>query len=153
MTQSYYDPEEIPAPAAWLGYAGLIPFVALAAAAWVVSGAGRPWLDNALLTYGAVILSFMGAVHWGLAMRERGTVDGRQLLASVVPPLVAWFAAFAPASINYPVLIVAFALLCLFDGRMARVGKAPAWYPKLRTPLTAVVVLSLISAQLAGIVR
>jgi hypothetical protein len=36
---------------------------------------------------------------------------------------------------------------------MARAGKAPAWYPKLRTPLTAVVVLSLISAQLAGIVR
>jgi hypothetical protein len=32
---------------------------------------------------------------------------------------------------------------------MVKQGKAPAWYPKLRTPLTAVVVASLIVAELS----
>jgi hypothetical protein len=51
--------------------------------------------------------------------------------------------------INYSVLIVCFAGLCVFDSRMAAAGKAPGWYPGLRMPLTAVVIVSLVLAQIA----
>ena len=90
----------------------------------------------------------MGAVHWGLAMLQSEKDFQQQLGLSVIPALVAWFAFFLPEILNYSVLIIAFALLCLFDTRMSKAGRAPSWYPKLRSPLTAVVVLSLIVAQL-----
>ena len=51
-------PAPIPSPVAWLGYGGLLPFVALAAVGlWAP---GTPWWSAALLAYGAVILSFVG---------------------------------------------------------------------------------------------
>jgi hypothetical protein len=138
----------LPALAAQLGYAGLIPFVALSIGMWVLPEAYQAQASSALLSYAAIILSFMGAVHWGLAIAN-DELDSWQVGASVIPALVAWFASFASPMINYSILIVAFAGLCVFDGRMVQAGKAPAWYPKLRTPLTAVVVASLILAELS----
>jgi hypothetical protein len=148
VNPSASEDERLPALAAQLGYAGLIPFVGLSMGLWVLPETYQPLASSALLAYAAIILSFMGAVHWGLAIASE-EVDNWQLGISVIPPLVAWFASFAPPMINYSILIVAFAGLCVFDGRMVKAGKAPAWYPKLRTPLTAVVVASLIIAELA----
>lgn len=131
-----------------LGYAGLIPFVVLSAALWVLPANYQVLINQALLLYASLILAFMGAVHWGLAMLHTEMVYRRQLGFSVIPALVAWFAFFLPEILNYSVLIIAFALLCLFDTRMAKTGRAPRWYPRLRSPLTAVVVASLIVAQM-----
>jgi len=139
----------VPAPALWLGYAGLVPFVTLATLLWFLPAQGQVAVHGALLIYAAIILSFMGAVHWGLAMSNPAVHTGWQFGASVVPPLLAWFAALASNMVNTIVLIIAFAALCLFDGYMARIGNAPRWYPRLRVPLTVVVVSSLILAQLA----
>ena len=148
MNPSASEAVRLPVLAAQLGYAGLIPFVALSLGMWVLPDAYQGQVSAALLAYAAIILSFMGAVHWGLAIAGE-EVDNWQLGISIIPPLVAWFASFAPPMINYSILIVAFAGLCVFDGRMVKAGKAPAWYPKLRTPLTAVVVASLIVAELS----
>ncbi|NNF96911.1 MAG: DUF3429 domain-containing protein [Halobacteria archaeon] len=131
-----------------LGYAGLIPFVALSAALWLAPATYQVLINQALLLYASLILAFIGAVHWGLAMLMTNMDYQRQLRFSVIPALVAWFALFLPEILNYSVLIIAFALLCLFDTRMAKTGRAPSWYPHLRSPLTAVVVTSLIVAQL-----
>lgn len=52
-----------------LGNFGLLPFFALAAASWVPFRAPyENFVAQALVGYGAVILSFLGAVHWGLAL-------------------------------------------------------------------------------------
>jgi hypothetical protein len=139
----------VPALASWLGYAGLIPFLAMAIWLWFPYSDHSFPLNDALLAYAAIILSFMGAVHWGLAIASGDRVEPLQLVISVLPALIAWFAIFTPPMFNYSLLILGFAGLCLFDVRMARIGHAPAWYPKLRIPLTVVVVISLISAQLA----
>ncbi len=53
----------------WLGAGGLIPFFAGAMGLWAAPFAWREEILNAVLIYGAVILSFIGAVHWGLALR------------------------------------------------------------------------------------
>jgi len=58
-----------------LGYAGLIPFVVFSIGCWIP----LPYVTNApyiLITYGAVILSFMGAVHWGVAMAHKDQQPG-----------------------------------------------------------------------------
>ena len=59
-------PAPIPGPVAWLGYGGLLPFGALALL--LLDGARSALWWPALLAYGAVILSFVGALHWGFAM-------------------------------------------------------------------------------------
>ena len=51
----------IPPIVNWLGYGGLLPFLALAAAVWVDSSRSSLWVDI-LLVYGSVILSFVAAL-------------------------------------------------------------------------------------------
>ncbi len=138
----------VPRLPARLGMAGLIPFVVLSLAIWLAPATYQVLINQALLLYASLILAFMGAVHWGLAMLQSEKDFQSQLGLSVIPALVAWFAFFLPEILNYSVLIITFALLCLFDTRMSKTGRAPNWYPNLRSPLTAVVVLSLIVAQL-----
>jgi len=141
--------QEVPGMAAALGYAGLLPFIFLSIALWFVDEATMVPVSDALLLYAAVILSFMGAIHWGVAMMQLDGPNRLQLGLSVVPPLLAWFGSFTPWIINYSVLYLAFAGLCVFDSRLSKRGALPGWYPRLRVPLTVVVVASLISAQLA----
>ena len=58
----------VPAMAAWLGGLGALPFVGLAVAVVGLEGPARAVVVQALLGYGAVILSFLGGIHWGLAI-------------------------------------------------------------------------------------
>ena len=145
---------DIPPAALWLGYAGLIPFLAGALAVWVGPGEWT-YVLRAEILYGVVILSFMRAVHWGLAIAEYGSTEGGsvawgRLGASVAPALLGWFATFVLAWAALAVLIVCFVGLFFFDVRETRAGRAPAWYPRLRRPLTIIVVLSL-AASLARV--
>ena len=89
--------EPPPRAVAWLGYGGLLPFVALAAAsaATDVGGQSPQAWNAALLAYGASILRFAGALHWGFAMTLGGMGPARQTASfvwSVVSALVAGFA-------------------------------------------------------------
>ena len=53
-----------------LGYAGLVPFVLGAVLVWLVHRDVQPYATLLLAGYGAVIVSFLGGVHWGLGMRQ-----------------------------------------------------------------------------------
>ena len=84
-----------PSPSLWarlLGYGGLIPFMGLAVALWLVRSDGWPLAGMALVAYGAAISSFLGAIHWGLVMRERPSQPVPALLWGVVPSLLGWVA-------------------------------------------------------------
>ena len=52
----------------------------------------EPWVLYASLDYAAVILAFMGAIHWGLAMRDRSGAGAGPYLWGVTPSLLAWLA-------------------------------------------------------------
>lgn len=120
-----------------LGIAGLVPFVGLAGI--IVLNPKLPAAEawRVLTLYGAVILSFLGGVHWGLAM-ARGIERG--YLASVVPAFGGWFAvAFLPPRPAATALAVGFTLLLLHDLARVEGGEAPEWYAPLRRWLTAIV--------------
>ena len=100
-----------------LGLAGLIPFVNAALGLWVTPEAWRERVMEELLNYAAVILAFMGAIHWGLAMRadEASNQAPVQLGLSVIPPLLGWVALSLPIDLALPVFFVAFAGLYFAD--------------------------------------
>lgn len=133
----------VPAAAKWLGFSGLIPFLAGAVVSLPVAEALRPYGLLLLLVYGAIILSFMGGVHWGAAMMRNET-DGRPFAASVVSSLVALPAALIGGPAGLLILAAGFAGLLVFDEQETRAGRLPGWYPLLRRPLTAVVVACLL---------
>ena len=126
-----------------LGYAGLIPFVVFSIGVWVP----LPYVEDAaqiLVAYAAVILSFMGAVHWGVAMSSAGSDRSKYYIASVVPALIAWLALLMPASYAMLVLLTAFIVLLAFDSAVTKPQGLPVWYIPLRLRLTIIVALCLI---------
>jgi len=141
--------------ASWLGYAGLIPFV-VGTAVLIEGRIGvRELALEGLIAYAAVILGFMGAVHWGRAMfAATGVEAARAFALSVVPALVGWCATFLAARLALSVLAAAFVGLYLYDrSTMRRVTsddthslELPAldWYLPLRLRLTTVVVVCLL---------
>lgn len=98
----------VPTWATRLGYAGLLPFVALAAWIHLASADQRAFPVQALLGYGATIASFLGAIHWGLAMRSEqlGDTAARDYVWGVVPSLVAWGALLSGEARGLLVLFV-----------------------------------------------
>jgi Protein of unknown function (DUF3429) len=133
------EPRDVPQPAWLLGAAGLIPFVGLAALPVLDVIPAIP-ANYYFQLYAAVILSFLGGVHWGLAMQSGAPLRSLHLVVSVIPALIAWGALGLALRPALSVLAVAFAALFAFDAWSARAGWVPAWYPRLRLPLTAIVV-------------
>lgn len=132
-------PQILPRHVAWLGYGGLLPFVGLVALARFDPHHTLAWSD-ALAGYGAVILSFIGALHWGVAMSAAGldAVQRRHaFLWSVVPALLA-------GSVAPLILVLGFVVHFVMDKMLARHAELPAWYLPLRLRLTAVACLCLL---------
>lgn len=72
-----------------IGYAGLIPFMSLSALSVLFQDIHHSAILFSLLAYGATIISFLGAIHWGLAMREEQS-DRINMIWGVIPSLLAW---------------------------------------------------------------
>ncbi len=134
-----------PALVAWLGYGGLLPFVVPALVLATDPHHTALWL-RALLGYGAVILSFVGALHWGFAMAHPA-VAARQGAAlygwSVVPSLAGWVALLLEPTAGAALLVAGFVAHALQDLRLSRYLALPPWYLPLRAQLTGVACLCL----------
>lgn len=147
MSEPHID-TRIPAPALILGLAGLIPFLAAAAAQWLALPLLAPETGLRLaVVYGAIILSFLGGIRWGTAIGPYDT--GRQGLefpASVLGSLAGLAAAFLPAIPGLALLIAGFLMQGLWDVMSVDAGRLPAWFGRLRMILTAGAVISLVAA-------
>jgi hypothetical protein len=122
-----------------LGYAGLVPFVLGALLIWVVLPEAHPYVTLALSAYAAVIISFLGGIHWGLAMRQ--DTPAASLMWGVVPSLLAWTAVMmVPASgLVIQGLVL---LICYFADRRLYPAQGVAAWLVLRFRLSAVAALS-----------
>lgn len=141
----------VPRPAHLLGVFGLAPFVAGCVAIWLTGTDRPPWLTTAFVGYGAVIIAFMGAIHWGLAMAlERA--PGRIYVHSVWPALAGWCAMLLPPVAGIGLLMAAFPAVYALDRRTVSAAVAPSWYLRLRLPLT-LAVTTLLAASGAALLH
>jgi hypothetical protein len=134
---------EVPRPALLLGFAGLLPFFACAAGAWVLDHAAVIIAVNLELAYGAIVLGFLGAVHWGLALAEAAADNWRRLVPAVLPALIGWIALMIPSPLGLVLLALGFVAMYFADRAAVTANRAPTWYAALRKPLTLLVLLSL----------
>lgn len=141
-----------PRVVAWLGYGGLLPFLGVALTFFLDPHHGSVWL-HMLLAYGAVILGFVGALHWAFAMvhpAATGPVASKLFIWSVVPSLLGWVALLVEPAGGAALLIAGFVTHYWQDVRLARTLPLPQWYLPLRLQLTVVACLCLASAYFSA---
>ncbi|CAN5352850.1 DUF3429 domain-containing protein [soil metagenome] len=131
-----------------LGYGGLLPFVGLGLATWVLEDARQSQAVFALLAYGGTILSFLGAIHWGLALRDRGDPPVAMLAWGVVPSLLAWVALLWGASGGLWLLAAGLAACWVVDRSVYPRFGLEGWLG-MRRNLTVVASLMCVAASLA----
>lgn len=134
-----------------LGYGGLIPFVIFSIGSWIdLPGVTQAHSVQILIAYGAIILSFMGAIHWGLAMAHDNENRSQPFIISIIPALTAWLALLMTNRWALIVLLIAFIVLYIYDRAAEKPQRLPAWYLPMRMRLTIVVALCLTGALLSA---
>jgi hypothetical protein len=135
-----------------LGYSGTIPFISLAvilllANASFTTPAASAIAASALHIYGAIILSFLGGLHWGriACNPDIKPSDKWFLIYSVLPSLIGW-SSYLLADIwqdTALMLIAGFIISYVIDIRFIRLGAWQSWMKPLRTNLTLIACFSL----------
>jgi len=124
---------------AWVfGLAGLIPFFGLAGMATI---GPEPWriVAQVLLTqYGALIVSFVGALQWGYAVQRdaRGGEAWARYGFSVLPALWSLLALQFTLFTAMQMLAVALMVCLIADMVFYRWSPLPPWFFRLRLILT-----------------
>jgi len=146
----------LPTIATLLGIAGLIPFVACSFGALSLAGEDAARALLALIAYAAVILAFLGGVHWGFGLDASGTapanVQRDRFGLGVVPSLVGWaallLAFFGLPRTGLALLAAGFIGITVLEARASRAGWMPKGYMGLRWVLSAIVIVLLVSVWL-----
>ena len=123
---------------------GLLPFAGLTLSLFFVAPEIVSLLQFAFLSYAAVILTFIGGVHWGLIIKGDdfdNKVPG--IIVSIVPSLVAWTCLLLPQAAALVVLLCSFPLLLIYEYKLLWTRLFPSWYQGLRIVLTSIVSLLL----------
>ena len=141
-----------------LAIAGYIPFFVLMLAIGPLNGqlagiasvfALPSWFfAHVMAVYGAVILSFLGGIRWGVAMVGDGdhSIRVKELALSTAPSLAGWAAVFMPRSEGLYFLAICFVLQGFWDLRLVANKRAPQWFRVLRRLLTVLVSVTLFAA-------
>lgn len=156
-----------------LGYGGLIPFLALGIAAQTVADANwQALLLKANALYGASIVSFLGAIHWGLALGLHAAADPQcncaadahrtepvaaapawtsgELVWGIVPSLLAWAATtLLPPRDACAALVLCLVTVWCVDTRLYSRMAALNAFLTLRTRLTLGAVVGLMLSAVA----
>jgi hypothetical protein len=143
-----------PRPAALLGASGLLPAIAALLALLWGPVEWRSVATHALAAYGAIILSFLGGAWWGIG--SNAAPGARPplpavLAVSVLPSLAGWAALLVQPVAGLTMLGLLFLAVLPGDAWLTRSRLAPAWWPRLRVPLSlGMAALSLVAAAAAA---
>lgn len=122
----------LPKLAFLLGLLALVPFVVFALGAMRAAPGSSGRSLSILVAYGAVVLAFLGGMHWGLVHPETtpapepaDTERGRRLLG-MVPVLIAWLALVltyvAPLYLGLAALIAGYVITVAAEDQGRRRG-------------------------------
>lgn len=128
---------------AWLfALSGVILFAAMTGV--LVSGQSHVRIPaiGALVTFAAIVLSYLGGIEGGLALREEASDEKARTLAlclSIIPSLAGWGVLWLPSPQHQiGAVIVLFIAVWGADLHLARHGLIPSWFVDLRTAITAI---------------
>jgi Protein of unknown function (DUF3429) len=97
----------------------------------------------AMVTFAAVVISHLGGIEGGLALREHGGDERMRAISftlGVFPTLLAWGVFWLPTPRwQLGASIAIFVAVWVADLWLARRGLIPAWFVDLRTAATATV--------------
>jgi len=89
----------LPTVVRYLAYAGLIPFIGLALMVQLAPTPLNYLSAESIASYGAIIVAFMGALHWGANLHALGKppsgdrwIDRNAWIWGITPALIAWVA-------------------------------------------------------------
>ncbi|HYC35456.1 MAG TPA: DUF3429 domain-containing protein [Usitatibacter sp.] len=133
---------------AWIfALAGLAIFAGLTVMLFSAQSQVRVPGIAALVTFAAVVLSYLGGVEGGLALRdEAGTAKTRAIAFSLstLPSLAAWGVLWLPSpQWQLGAALALFVAVWVSDLWLARQGLVPSWFVDMRTAVTAVVAATL----------
>lgn len=147
-TAKNINSENLIGTARLVGLGACLPFVICAVGIWFAPETVYFWFFDWLLTYGAVFLGFLGAVHFGAAMTQNlGT--WRPFVWSVVPALIGWLALLMNPVPAFSCLAFGYVAAFFADQKAVRTGLLPPLYMSLRKPMT----LLALSAMTLAIAR
>ncbi|HFB2048299.1 MAG: DUF3429 domain-containing protein [Hyphomicrobiaceae bacterium] len=127
------------------GWAGVIPFVVMTFVLVLADEIWKPKIELVLPLYSAVILTFMGGVHWGIAMVKIHT-SLWLYSTGIIPSIFAIISILLPSYYAVLVLISGFIILLATDIYLVSFEALPSWYGNLRIYLTLAVLICLTSA-------
>ena len=136
------ESREIPATQrfAWiLGLAGLLPFVAQALFSWLSPPSELTGVLRSQAHYAASILTFLGALHWGVTLAAPSIVDGAavtRMVWSVIPSIFAWIVTLYPIHVSLPLLFAGLLVALAVDWALYRDTPVPRWFMSLRLVLS-----------------
>lgn len=136
----------LPRPvAAWtLGVLAIAPFPVLALIYRYWPQGHEVGMSRALMSYSAVVLSFLGGSRWGREITGGPSPRWGVLIPAMGVMFIAWGLRvgddYLPLTWQLGGYIVAFLAIWLWD---AVSPDLPGWYPRLRTALTAGACISL----------
>ena len=137
------------------GYMSIAPFVlGLAGMAALPTYELRELAQRAVLAYGAVVLGFVGGVHWGLALAGRIAWGPLRLIGAALPILVGMSANVLGGQRGLALLVVGFGVYWLYEHRLLAGGLPPS-YVGLRRNLSVaactLLALAMILSETAGL--
>jgi len=126
--------------------AGLAPFVAglVATVFPALLPIDQIVFERALLGYGALILSFLGGVRWGIRMQGGAGTD-LTYLVGIAGSVLGFFTLLMPYVLGIAVLIVAFGAHGAWDVWSGFRGAIPRPYAQLRSMMTWLVCAALLA--------
>ncbi len=119
-----------------LGYLALLPFVISAAGVHMGGAMWSALALKALVAYAAGVVSFIGALHWGLAF-TKSKPPVSLLLWGICPAIMAWLSQLAPMPWGLWMLAALLLACYLVDRQVYRQQGVAQWLP-LRLRLTSV---------------
>lgn len=123
---------------------GGVPFVAAILARFL--GLHFFDIDAALLTYSAIIISFLCGMHWGLCLSTATNDKVNLLVSSNMMALLAWASLLLDMIVlQYCIQIVCFLSLFIIDYWLYKGNSISSWFYQLRKVITFIVTLSLLA--------
>lgn len=122
-----------------LGVAGLLPFFGNAFFSWVVPPGEAEGVLRSQAHYAASILTFLGALHWGVVLASARPFvprHGLRLVWGVIPSIFCWIVTLYPAALALPLLFFALPVVLAADLLFYRGTPVPRWFMPLRVTLT-----------------